>query len=230
MPDMPASPGAPVITMDGPSGSGKGTVAQALASRLAWHYLESGALYRTLSLLAQRHRVALADEAGLAKLAGDLNLSFRHGSVWYGEEELGAQIRTERIGAQASQLASLPAVRAALLGWQRQRAQPPGLVADGRDMGTVVFPNAACKIFLTASAAVRAQRRFKQLQEKGFAVTIEQLLQDIQRRDRRDMNRAISPLRRADDAFELDTTALSIEQAVEAVCARVEKTCGFGGG
>ena len=212
----------PVITLDGPSGSGKGTVAQALASQLGWHYLESGALYRVLGLLAHRDGVAPNDVARLAALAGGLMLSFRDGAVFLGDEEIGDQIRTEQAGERASKVAPLPEVRAALLDWQRQCARPPGLVADGRDMGTVVFPGAQCKIFLTASAEARAKRRFKQLREKGFDVNIQQLVREIAERDSRDLNRSVSPLRRADDAFELDTTELAIEEVMAAIFERVK--------
>ncbi len=217
----------PVITLDGPGGSGKGTVAQALAARLGWHYLESGALYRVLGLLAQRQGVAPDDVDGLAALAAGLELSFRRGAVFLGDEEVGDQIRTEQAGERASRIAPLPEVRAALLDWQRRCARPPGLVADGRDMGTVVFPAAQCKIFLTASAEARAKRRFKQLREKGFDVSIQRLLRDIGERDRRDTSRSVSPLKRAGDAFELDTTGLSVEEVNAAVFERVKKTCTF---
>ena len=221
-------PGVPVIAIDGPSGSGKGTVAQALARRLGWHYLESGALYRVLGLLAKRGGVALDDAAELAALARGLGLSFKDGAVFLDGEEVGDQIRTEQAGERASKVAPLPEVRAALLDWQRRCARPPGLVADGRDMGTVVFPGARCKIFLTASAEARAKRRFKQLREKGFDVNIDGLVRDIGARDRRDLNRAASPLRRAGDAFELDTTELLIDEVMAAIFERVQKTCSLG--
>ena len=221
MPMPPEAPKSPVVTLDGPSGSGKGTVARALASRLSWHYLESGALYRVLGLLAQRNGVALDDVDGLVEIAGDLRLSFENDAVFLGEEEIGDRIRTEQAGERASRVAPLPAVRATLLAWQRRCARPPGLVADGRDMGTVVFPSADCKIFLTASAQARAERRFKQLREKGFDVSIRRLLRDIVERDRRDSNRSVSPLKCASDAFELDTTELSIDEVMEVVSARV---------
>ena len=216
---------APIVAVDGPSGSGKGTVAQALARRLGWHYLESGALYRVLGLLAHRGGVGLDDVEGLAALARGLELSFRDGAVFLGDEEVGEQIRTEQAGARASRVAPVPEVRAALLVWQRGRARPPGLVADGRDMGTVVFPAADCKIFLTASVEARAKRRFTQLREKGFDVSIARLLRDISERDRRDLSRSVSPLRRAGDAFELDTTELSADEVMAVVFERVVTMC-----
>lgn len=216
---------APIVAVDGPSGSGKGTVAQALARRLGWHYLESGALYRVLGLLAHRGGVGLDDVEGLAALARGLELSFKDGAVFLGDEEVGEQIRTERAGARASRVAPVPEVRAALLVWQRGRARPPGLVADGRDMGTVVFPAADCKIFLTASAEARAKRRFTQLREKGFDVSIARLLRDISERDRRDSSRSVSPLRCAGDAFELDTTELSADEVMAVVFERVVTLC-----
>ena len=215
----------PIVAIDGPSGSGKGTVAQALARRLGWHYLESGALYRVLGLLAHRGGVGLDDVEGLAALARGLELSFKDGAVFLGDEEVGEQIRTEQAGARASRVAPVPEVRAALLVWQRGRARPPGLVADGRDMGTVVFPAADCKIFLTASAEARAKRRFTQLREKGFDVSIARLLRDISERDRRDLSRSVSPLRRAGDAFELDTTELSADEVMAVVFERVVTLC-----
>lgn len=223
-----AAPEVPIVALDGPSGSGKGTIAQALSNRLNWNYLESGALYRVLGLLAEREGVDSAEVDRLADMASNLNLAFRQGAVWLGKEEIGEKIRTEQVGKLASRVAALPEVREALLHWQRKQAQMPGLIADGRDMGTVVFPAAACKIFLTAQAEIRAERRFNQLKQKGFDVNMHELLQDIQQRDYRDMNRSVSPLKRADDAFELDTTNLSIEQAVSAVFAQVKKTSGFG--
>ena len=196
-----------------------------MARQLGWHYLESGALYRVLGLLAHRDGIDLDDGARLAVLAGGLELSFKDGAVFLGDEEIGDQIRTEEAGERASRVAPLPEVRAALLDWQRRCARPPGLVADGRDMGTVVFPGAQCKIFLTASAEARAKRRFKQLRDKGFDVNIRRLVREIGERDRRDLTRAISPLKRAGDAFELDTTELAIDEVMSAVFERVKKTC-----
>ena len=213
----------PIVAIDGPSGSGKGTIAQALAMRLKWHYLESGALYRVLGLLAHRNGVALNDVRGLVELARGLDLTFQNGAVFFGDEEIGDAIRTEQAGERASKVAPLPPVRAALLKWQRARARNPGLVADGRDMGSVVFPHAQCKIFLTADAETRAKRRFKQLSEKGFNVNIRQLVEEINERDRRDSNRKISPLRCPADAFELDGSLLSVDEVMAAVAAHVDK-------
>lgn len=225
----PADPAVPVIAVDGPVGAGKGTLAQALARRLGWHYLESGALYRVLGLLAERRGIELDDAPALAALASGLELSFTPTAgatavVRLGGddgEELGDAIRSENAGRRASQIAPLPAVRAALLAWQRARARPPGLVADGRDMGSAVFPLAGCKIFLTASNEARAKRRWLQLKEKGFDVNLAQLLRDIKARDERDSNRAASPLRCAGDATALDTTELAADETLAAVLARV---------
>ena len=236
MPAETTTAEVPVITLDGPSGSGKGTVAQALADWLGWHYLESGALYRVLGWLAHRDGIvadgAVADGAAMNKakvaklvaLAGALELTFQDGAVFLGAQEIGDQIRTEQAGERASKIAPLAEVRTALMQWQRHCARRPGLVADGRDMGTVVFPDAPCKIFLTASAEARAKRRFIQLKGKGFDVNIRQLVQSIAERDRRDLNRSVSPLRRAADAFELDTTELSIDEVMAAIFAQVKKS------
>lgn len=210
----------PVIAIDGPSASGKGTVAQRVADALGMHYLDSGALYRLLGLAAQRHGVALEDEAGLAVLAGRVDIRFEKGETWLDGEMVGDELRTEEAGAAASKVASLPQVRAALLDKQRAFRQSPGLVADGRDMASVVFPDAALKIFLTASAEARAERRYKQLKEKGMGANIAALLQDIQARDERDMQRSVAPLQQAQGAGLLDTTPLNIEQAVAEVLTR----------
>jgi cytidylate kinase len=216
-------PEVPVLTLDGPSGSGKGTIAQALAGRLGWHYLESGALYRVLGLLAGRNGIPLDDVEGLVALTHGLELTFENGRIILGKEKIDDEIRTEQSGDRASRIAPLPAVRSALLQWQRQCARLPGLVADGRDMGTVVFPGAACKIFLTASVEERAKRRFNQLRGKGFDVNIRRLFREIKERDQRDSTRSVSPLKPATDAFELDTTELSIDDVVAVVCERVTK-------
>lgn len=207
----------PVLTIDGPSGSGKGTVALTVAGNLGWHYLDSGALYRVIGLLAARRRVSTEDELALALLAADLDLRFDRGRAVLDGEDVDDEIRGERAGDRASRVARWPAVRQALLAWQQGRAIAPGLVADGRDMGTVVFPAAGCKIFLTASAEARAERRFNQLRQKGFDVNIRQLFDEIAERDRRDADRAVSPLRPADDAVLLDTTELTIDEAVKEV-------------
>jgi 3-phosphoshikimate 1-carboxyvinyltransferase len=215
----------PVIAIDGPSASGKGTVAQRVADALGMHYLDSGALYRLLGLAAQRHGVALDDESGLAALAGRVDIRFEKGETWLDGEMVGDELRTEEAGSAASKVASLPQVRVALLDKQRAFRQGPGLVADGRDMASVVFPDAALKIFLTASAEARAERRYKQLIEKGMGANIAALLQDIQARDERDMQRSVAPLQQAQGASLLDTTPLNIEQAVEEVLTRYRAIC-----
>ena len=209
-----------VIAIDGPSASGKGTVAQRVAEALGWHYLDSGALYRLLGLAAQRHGVAPDDEAGLAALANGVDICFEQGDTWLDGEKVGDELRTEEAGFAASKIAVLPGVRAALLDKQRAFRRAPGLVADGRDMASVVFPDAVLKIFLTASAEARAERRYKQLKEKGMGANIAALLQDIQARDERDMQRSVAPLQQAQGASLLDTTPLNIEQAVDAVLTR----------
>lgn len=211
----------PVIAIDGPSASGKGTVAQRVAEALGgWHYLDSGALYRLLGLAAQRHGVSLNDETGLAELAGKVDIRFEKGDTWLDRVMVGDELRTEEAGAAASRVAALPGVRAALLDKQRAFRQAPGLVADGRDMASVVFPDAALKIFLTASAEARAERRYKQLIEKGMDANIAALLQDIRARDDRDIQRSVAPLQQAQGASLLDTTSLNIEQAVQEVLNR----------
>ena len=212
----------PVMTIDGPSGSGKGTVSRAAARALGWGLLDSGALYRLAALAGRNAGISLDDEPPLAQLAERLNLRFGSDSageevVWLDEKDVTGAIRTEQAGNDASKVAALRMVRAALLERQRRFAVPPGLVADGRDMGTVVFPEADIKIFLTASAAERAARRHKQLKEKGVAATLAALSLEIAERDRRDMNRAISPLIASADAVLLDTTGMSVSAVVERV-------------
>jgi cytidylate kinase len=212
----------PVMTIDGPSGSGKGTVSRAAARALGWGLLDSGALYRLAALAARKAGVSLEDGPRLAALAGGLDLKFGADTageevVWLDGEEVTGALRTEEAGNDASKVAALPLLRAALLERQRRFAIPPGLVADGRDMGTVVFPHAEVKIFLTASAAERAARRHKQLKEKGVAATLAALSLEIAERDRRDTNRAISPLIPSADAVLLDTTGMSVDQVVERV-------------
>jgi cytidylate kinase len=209
----------PVLTIDGPSASGKGTVAERVARALGFHFLDSGALYRLTALSAMRHGVALDDEAGVATLAATLPASFRDGAVWLGGENVGDAIRVEVVGEGASKVAALPAVRAALLDRQRAYRQAPGLVADGRDMGTVIFPDAQAKVFLTASAEARAERRYKQLIEKGISASLPALVADMRARDARDTARAVAPLKPAPDALLLDTTDMDIESAVQAVLA-----------
>ena len=218
---------APVITIDGPSGSGKGTVAGLLARQLGWNLLDSGALYRLLAFSARNHGVDLTNEESLKLLAAHLDVQFLAAGdgkpqriILEGEEVTDA-IRNEQIGAGASQVAALPAVRDALL--QRQRAfnEAPGLVADGRDMGTVVFPEAPLKVFLTASAEERANRRYLQLKAKGDDVNLASLLDEIRARDERDTQRAVAPLKPAADAIQLDSTELSIEQVLERILSEV---------
>ena len=214
-------PGAPVITIDGPSGSGKGTISRALAARLGWHLLDSGALYRLVALDAARSGVSLDDAARLAELAAGLDVEFCDPDgterVLLRGADVTAEIRSEAAGAGASRVAALPPVRQALLERQRAFARPPGLVADGRDMGTVVFPEAALKVFLTASAEERAARRYKQLKDKGIDVSLPDLSSDIAQRDQRDANRQVAPLRPADDARLLDSTSLTPEEVLERI-------------
>jgi cytidylate kinase len=212
----------PVLTIDGPSGSGKGTVARQVADRLGWHLLDSGALYRLVALAARNRSIPLDDESAVARIAQQLDVRFGADAageeqIWLAAEEVSAQIRTEQAGEGASKVAALPAVRTALMDRQRSFAAPPGLVADGRDMGTVIFPAAQLKIFLTASPAERAQRRYKQLKDKGLDANLAALSLEIAERDRRDASRPIAPLRPADDAHVIDSTSMSID----AVVARV---------
>lgn len=207
----------PVIAIDGPTASGKGTVAQLVAAHLGFHLLDSGALYRLAALAAQCYGVQDNDVDALVKLIDDLHITFREGCARLDGVDVSTQIRQESIGKLASAIAVHAPVRAALVARQRAFRKPPGLVADGRDMGTVIFPDAVLKVFLTASVEARAQRRYKQLIQKGFSVNIEDLLRDLHERDARDSNRASAPLKPAPDARMLDTSALSIAEAVELV-------------
>jgi len=213
------SKAVPVITIDGPSGSGKGTISRMLARELGFHFLDSGALYRLLAFAAERRGIALDDESALAALSGKLDIRFpadgEGDRVLLDGEDVGDAIRTEAAGSGASRVAALPAVREALLDRQRRFRLNPGLVADGRDMGTVVFPDADAKIFLTASAEERARRRYKQLKEKGMPVVFEDVLADIQVRDERDASRSVAPLRPAQDADLVDTSELDIYATIE---------------
>ena len=214
---------APVIAIDGPSASGKGTVAERVATALGYHYLDSGSLYRLTALAALRAGVALDDEVGVAELAAGLPASFIGGRILLSDDDVTDAIRTEEISAGASKVAALPAVRTALLGRQRAYRRFPGLVADGRDMASVVFPAAAAKVFLTASAEARAERRYKQLIAKGMPANMHALLQDLQERDARDAQRSVAPLKQCDDADLVDTTQMNIEAAVAAVMSIVKR-------
>ncbi|AEA67750.1 MULTISPECIES: (d)CMP kinase [Pseudomonas] len=218
---------APVITIDGPSGSGKGTVAGILARQLGWNLLDSGALYRLLAFAAANHGVDLTNEELLKALAAHLDVQFIAAAdgqlqrIILEGDEVSDVIRTESVGAGASQVAALPAVREALLQRQRAFQEPPGLVADGRDMGTVVFPDAPLKIFLTASAEERARRRYLQLKGKGEDVSLSSLLDEIRARDERDTQRAVAPLKPAADAIQLDSTELSIDQVLQRIMSEI---------
>ncbi len=205
----------PVIAIDGPSASGKGTIAKRVAAALGFHYLESGALYRLVALLALR--LGLRDEAAVAQAAEEMDVVFLEDEILLEDQDVSSQIRHETVGNHASEVARMPAVRAALLRRQRAFRQPPGLVADGRDMATVVFPDASLKIFLTASPEVRAQRRYKQLIEKGIAANLAALSRDLAERDARDATRAVAPLVPAPDSQVLDSSALSVEAVVDRI-------------
>jgi cytidylate kinase len=218
---------APVIAIDGPSGSGKGTLCQTLARHLGWHLLDSGALYRLVGMAADKHGCAFDDEAAIAKLAANLDVEFVAGEsgeptrVLLEGEDVSGNLRTEITGMLASKVAVLPAVRSALLGRQRDFAKAPGLVADGRDMGTVVFTTAPVKIFLTASAEERAERRYNQLKSQGDDVNLATLLGEIRARDKRDSERELAPLKPADDAVQIDSSGLGIEEVFNRVLAEV---------
>ena len=218
----------PVIAIDGPSGSGKGTLCQTLARHFGWHLLDRGALYRLTGMAADRHGIALDDELAVAELAKNLDVQFVPGesgeptSVLLEGDDVSGELRTEKTGLLASKVAVLGAVRSALLQRQRDFAQAPGLVADGRDMGTVVFTDAPLKIFLTASAEERAERRYKQLKSKGGNVNLATLLLEIQARDKRDSERELAPLKPAADAIQLDSSGLGIEEVFERVLAEAK--------
>jgi cytidylate kinase len=207
----------PIITIDGPTASGKGTVAQLVAQALHFHYLDSGALYRLTALSAVKNGFALDDEFNVARIAGNLPCRFIGDRVMLDGEDVSNAIRSEEMSKGASLVAVLPQVRSALFQFQQDFAREPGLVADGRDMGTVVFPNARVKIFLTASVSARAERRFKQLISKGFSANMHDLVQDLTERDERDRNRTAAPLKPAQGAYMLDTSDLTVEQAVSEV-------------
>jgi cytidylate kinase len=207
----------PVITIDGPTASGKGTVAQRVAEALGFHYLDSGALYRLTALTILRHEIPFTDEHGIAKCAEKLPCRFEGDEVWLANENVTSAIRAEEIGNTASKIAALATVRHALVSLQYSFRKPPGLVADGRDMGTVIFPQATLKVFLTASTEARADRRYKQLIGKGFSASMDDLLKDLRERDARDSNRAIAPLKPAEGAYLLDTSDMSADAAVDQV-------------
>jgi CMP/dCMP kinase len=215
------SAGVPVVAIDGPSGSGKGTIARAVAERLGWHRLDSGALYRCVGLAALQKGIPLDDPVALARMTGRLDLRFTATGdaerVWLEGADVTDAIRTEECGQAASAVAAFPDVRRALLERQRAFAVRPGLVADGRDMGTIVFPDAVLKVFLTASVEERARRRYKQLKEKGIDVSLRDLSRGIAERDQRDATRAVAPLRPADEAKVLDSTDLSPHSVVQQV-------------
>lgn len=219
---------APVIAIDGPSASGKGTIASRVAKTLGFHYLESGALYRLVALISLRQGAVEAHR--LAEIAESMDVVFSDGEVLLEDEEVGDKVRSEPVGNRASEIARIPALRQALLRRQRAFRRPPGLVADGRDMGTVVFPDAELKVFLTARAEIRAERRYKQLIEKGIDANLRALSRDLQDRDERDAKRAVAPLVPAPDSQVLDSSALSIDEVVERIVGwwREKETGGRG--
>jgi cytidylate kinase len=215
----------PVVAIDGPSGSGKGTVSRLLAARLGWHLLDSGALYRLVAFAARQRGMALGDGAALAALARSLEIAFgkpeAREQVWLDDQDVTDALRSVESGAAASEVARLPEVRTALLERQRAFVREPGLVADGRDMGTIVFPDAVLKVFLTASAMERATRRYNQLKEKGISVSLRDLSREIAERDLRDESRPVAPLRPAEDARIVDSTSLTPDEVVSLILARL---------
>lgn len=216
-------PAIPVIAIDGPTASGKGTVAQRVAERLGFHYLDSGSLYRLAALAGERAGVDLSDEAALAELASRLDIRFDGGKVWLAGQDVSDDIRSEHASQNASRVAALPAVREALLQRQRDFRQGPGLVCDGRDMGSVVFPDATVKFFLTASVEARADRRTKQLKEKGMSAIMADVVKELRIRDDRDMTRPVAPLKHYPDAYLIDTTHISAAEAVEEILGVYQK-------
>ena len=217
----------PVLTIDGPSGAGKGTVSRAVAKKLGWHYLDSGAIYRSLAISALEQKIDLMDESAVTQVAKDMQLAFEcHDElvVKLAGVDITARLPTEDTGATASKIAAYPAVRKALLQKQKDFKQLPGLVADGRDMGTVVFADADFKVFLTASAKERGERRFKQLKEKGIDANLDRITSEIEQRDRRDSERKTAPLIPAEDAYYLDSSDLTIDEVIRQVIALTDKT------
>jgi cytidylate kinase len=225
----------PVLAVDGPSGAGKGTICRQVAERMGWRLLDSGALYRLVAVAAGHHDLSLEDATALAGLAANLDVEFKVDDtggerVLLDGRDVSAEIRSETCGNRASRVAALPAVREALVTLQHRFRRQPGLVADGRDMGTVIFPDAEAKVFLTASPEARAQRRYKQLIEKGFDANLRSLCTEIAERDARDCQREVSPLKPAEDALVIDTTRLSIDQVVERVLEHLRNSLHQGGG
>jgi len=212
----PSTP-IPVIAIDGPSASGKGTVAAKVAETLRFRYLDSGALYRLIALAALQRGADLDDEGELARLAANMDVAFRQGRTWLQGGDVTEALRTEEVGVAASRIAAKPRVRQALIGRQRAFRTPPGLVADGRDMGSVVFPDAPLKVYLTANVETRAERRYKQLMEKGMYAKMGDVVEELRRRDERDSSRPVAPLKHYPDAIFLDTTGLSVDQAVQKI-------------
>lgn len=213
----------PVIAIDGPSASGKGSVAERVANYFGFHYLDSGAIYRLLAHAADQQKVAWSDPERLAEIASQMQIKFEHGEAYLNGEQVSAHIRTERMGKGASEVAVYPAVRTALLQTQRNFRQAPGLVGDGRDIGSVIFPDAGLKIFLTAAVETRAKRRYDQLIQRGESADYAMILADLQQRDLRDSQRAVAPLRQLPDAILLDTTDKNIEQAVNIIIEAFKK-------
>ncbi len=214
----------PVIAIDGPSASGKGSVAELVAEHLGFHYLDSGAIYRIVAYASQQQQIAWSDAQAIAKLTMQLHIEFSHGQILLNVNDITAEVRSEEMGRGASEVAVHPAVRHALLDLQKQFRQPPGLVGDGRDMASVVFPDAILKIFLTAGVEIRAQRRYQQLRNRGLDANYETILQDLKTRDLRDTQRSAAPLKQMPDALLLDTSERSIQQAVDFVLDAYKKT------
>ena len=220
---MPYDPHAAIVTIDWPGGSVKGTLSSLVATKLGWHLLDSGALYRIVAVSAQAQVIDLNDESSLVAMISDLQIAFTGDKVDVNGNNLSDIIRTEETGAAASKVAALPGVRDAILSLQKSFQCAPGLVADGRDMGTVVFPHSKAKIFLDASAEARADRRYKQLKNKGLSVNLRDLLEQIQERDARDRGRAVAPLKPAADALIIDSTQMTIEEVLETIMAEVAR-------